>query len=207
MSTAGSLAAPGTAAPVASRPIVPQAILGMLLFLFTEAMLFAALLAAFFVLRVQQPIWPPPGQPRLPVGVTTINTLVLLGSGFAMIRSRGALHSGAAAAARWLGVTAALGLVFLIVQGFEWSRLLGFGFSTHANVFGATFYALVGVHAAHVAAAMIYLLVTWRRAAAGRFAEGNAEGLEACRMFWLFVVGVWPVLYLLLYQPWTGWGG
>ena len=200
------MAARGAAAPAASRVIVPPAILGMLLFLFTEAMLFAALLAAFFVLRVQQPIWPPPGQPRLPIGITTINTLVLLASGFTMIRSRKALGAGPAVA-RWLGLTAALGIAFLVVQGFEWSRLLGFGFTTRANVFGATFYALVGVHAVHVAAAMIYLLVTWRRAAAGRFAPGKAEGLDACRMFWLFVVGVWPALYVLLYQPWTGSGG
>jgi len=206
VSTAASVAARGAGAPAERREVVPPAILGMLLFLFTEAMLFAALLAAFFVLRVQQPIWPPPGQPRLPVGVTTVNTLFLLASGFTMVRSLGALRVSAATAARWLGATAVLGLVFLVVQGFEWSRLLGFGFTTRANVFGATFYALVGVHAAHVAAAMVYLLVNWRRAAAGRYSADNAVGLRACRMFWLFVVGVWPILYVLLYQPWSGAG-
>jgi len=176
----------------------------MVLFLFTEAMIFAALVSAFLVLQARAPVWPPPGQPRLPVGVTGASTLLLLFSGFTMLRADAAARAGGAAAV-WLRVTAALGVVFLVMQGSEWARLLAFGLTGESGVYAATFYTLVGVHAAHVVAALAVLLVYLRRAGRRGGAVAGADawsGLRACTMYWVFVVAVWPVLYVLLYQPW-----
>ena len=190
-----------------SGPARPESsVVGMVLFLFTEAMIFAALVSAFLVLQARAPVWPPPGQPRLPVGVTGVNTLLLIASGFTMLRADSRARAGRAAAP-WLRVTAALGVAFLAVQGTEWARLLAFGLTGESGVYAATFYTMVGVHAAHVVAALAVLLVHLRRA--GRAGidstrSGAWSGLRACTLYWVFVVAVWPVLYVLLYQPWKG---
>ncbi len=209
MSTAASMTT-AIEPPRLPEPARPESsVVGMVLFLFTEAMIFAALVSAFLVLQARAPMWPPPGQPRLPVGVTGVNTLLLIASGFTMLRADSRARAGRGAAS-WLRVTAVLGVLFLVVQGTEWARLLAFGMTGESGVYAATFYTMVGVHAAHVVAALAVLLVYLRRAVrAGRAGAGAAGpetwgGLRACTMYWVFVVAVWPVLYVLLYQPWKG---
>lgn len=180
------------------RPLVPNATLAMVLFLASEAMFFTALVSAFLVLRAEAPAWPPPGQPRLPVAVTALNTCALLLSGWTMLRARDALRSGRGSG-RWLDATALLGLLFLGVQGSEWARLVAFGLTTSSSLYGASFYALVGAHAAHVAVALGVLLAVRRWEQRGRYSRDHHEGLVLCCMYWLFVVAVWPVLFVVVY--------
>src|SRR3990170_6381262 len=73
---------------------------GMLIFLGAETMLFAGFVAAFVVFRLSAPVWPPPLQPRLPVGVTAVSTAVLLGSGYTMWRAPRAPRAGGRAGPR-----------------------------------------------------------------------------------------------------------
>jgi heme/copper-type cytochrome/quinol oxidase subunit 3 len=100
------------------EPLVPTATLGMVLFLVTEAMFFTALASALLVLRAEAAAWPPPGQPRLPVGVTAANTALLLLSGWTVQRAAGAARPRARPEP-WLEASAALGALFLAVQGSE----------------------------------------------------------------------------------------
>ena len=93
------------------REIVPSGILGMALFIATEAMFFVGLISAFLVLRAEALQWPPFDQPRLPVGVTGVNTAILLASGWTMRRAVTVLRLGEASPARWIGVTTLLGVV------------------------------------------------------------------------------------------------
>ena len=203
MSTVTSAAAIGPRSRPALEPQEAAGRTGMMLFLFSEGMLFAALVSAFVVLAAGAPSWPPPGQPRLPVAMTTGNLLILLLSGWTMLRSVGEVRRGGAALPRWIMATLLLGVAFLAGQGIEWARLLGYGVSSQASVYGATFYAVVGIHATHVVAALIVLAASLRRARRGAYTAARHEGLVLCSWFWLFVVLVWPVLYLLLYQPWS----
>jgi heme/copper-type cytochrome/quinol oxidase subunit 3 len=182
-----------------SRPIVPSGVLAMAMFIATEAMFFAGLISAFVVLRAQAPDWPPMDQPRLPVGITGINTVILLASGWTMQRALRALREGGDAVIRWLGATALLGAIFLVIQGSEWVRLVHFGLTTSSSLYGATFYTLIGAHGLHVLAALVALLVALRLAIRRRDRAGGAEWLMPYRMFWHFVVAVWPILYVLVY--------
>jgi heme/copper-type cytochrome/quinol oxidase subunit 3 len=170
----------------------------MALFLATEAMFFTALISAFLVLRAEAPAWPPPGQPRLPVMLTALNTCGLLLSGWTMIRALDVLRQGRRAGG-WLDATALLGLLFLGVQGSEWARLIAFGLTTSSSLYGASFYALVGAHALHVAVALVALLVVRWRERRGGYSRLQHEGVVLCSMYWLFVVAVWPVLFILVY--------
>jgi len=179
--------------------VMPSGELGMLLFILMEVMFFAGLISAFLVLRADAPAgWPPPGQPRLPVGVTGVNTFVLLLSGLTMSRAVAAFGKGGKGT-RWLAVSAVLGGIFLAVQGAEWVRLVGFGLTMTSSLYGATFYVLIGVHGCHVAGGLIGLLVTLARARRGAYTSSDHEGPRLCRLYWWFVVGIWPLLYGLVY--------
>ncbi|MBI5514150.1 MAG: heme-copper oxidase subunit III [Deltaproteobacteria bacterium] len=173
------------------RGAVPDAVLGMALFLFTEVMLFAGLLSAYLVLRGKVATWPPPGQPRLPVLVTLGNTLVLLASGYVARRAR-----REPSPARWLRGALALGGLFLAVQGAEWLGLVAHGLDARTSLYASTFYVLVGAHAAHVTAAVAALAWGARALERGRLSRG---ALEALVLYWTFCVAVWPPLYALVY--------
>jgi heme/copper-type cytochrome/quinol oxidase subunit 3 len=98
-----------------------------------------------------------------------------------------------------LALTAGLGALFLLVQGYEWVRLLGYGLTVSSGAYGGTFYTLIGAHGLHVFGALIWLGVTLVGASRGRYAEGRTAPVKACAMFWHFVVGLWPILYVSVY--------
>jgi cytochrome c oxidase subunit III len=174
--------------------------LAMMFFLGAEVMFFAGLVSSFLVLRLAAPLWPPPLQPRLPVLVTGLNTLVLLASSLTMIAAMRAHRRGdGAGLRRRLGQTALLGALFVAVQGYEWAQLLHYGLTLSSGIYGTTFYTLIGTHAAHVLGALVWVGVTLGLAARGRFAGGPAGTLRACAIYWHFVVALWPVLYVAVY--------
>ncbi|MGH7321821.1 MAG: cytochrome c oxidase subunit 3 [Candidatus Rokuibacteriota bacterium] len=182
------------------RPPLSNARLGVLMLLAGEVMFFGGLVGAFLVLRLGASVWPPPGQPRLPLGVTTVNTLVLLLSSYTLAR---ALQAGRVAdrprLVAWLARTASLGTLFLAVQGFEWFRLVHFGLTVSSGIYGAAFYTVIGAHGVHVLGALGWLTFAAGAAARGRYHGGDDEGMVACAIYWHFVVALWPILYVLIY--------
>ena len=184
----------------ARRSVLPNAVIGTLVFVGSEAMFFAGLISAFLVLRAGSTVWPPADQPRLPIFVTTINTVILLASGYTMERAvRTARAAERCAAAEWLGATLLLGVVFLAIQGSEWLRLLSYELYASSGLYGATFYTHIGAHGMHVLGAVIALLLVRRLVVSQRDATREGAAVEACRVYWFFVVGVWPILFVLVY--------
>ena len=196
--TGSVLRVPQSGGPVASP--ISNARLGMAIFLAFESMFFAALIAAYLVFRVRTTIWPPSDLPQLPLAVTWMNTGVLFASVFTMRLARAAHRAGRRdELARTLLATGLLGTVFLAVQGSEWIRLVGHGLTLSTGMYGATFYTLIGCHGLHVAAAVAWLLVVLTRAQRHRFAAPVRVPLELCSMYWFYVVGLWAVLFPLVY--------
>jgi len=184
----------------APRPPLDNVRIAMLFLICGEVMFFGGLVSAFLVLRATAAVWPPPLQPRLPVGVTAVNTLVLFASSVAMAAALQALHRGhTRALVRRLGLAAALGAGFLLVQGYEWVRLVSFGLTLSSDAYGTTFYSLIGAHAAHVLGALVWVAVVALLAARGRFTDGHTGPLRACAIYWHFVVALWPVLFVTVY--------
>jgi heme/copper-type cytochrome/quinol oxidase subunit 3 len=172
----------------------------MLMLLTSETMFFGGLVGAFLVLRLGASVWPPPLQPRLPVGVTAVNTVALLLSSYTLVRALGAVRrDDQRGLRRWLRRTALLGALFLAVQGGEWLRLVRFGLTISSGIYGASFYTLIGAHGLHVLAALVWLTLVLTAAARGRYTSRHHVGLSTCAMYWHFVVALWPVLYLLVY--------
>jgi cytochrome c oxidase subunit 3 len=181
-------------------PIVSNARLAMMMFIGAEAMFFAGLIGAFLVFRLASSMWPPPFQPRLPVGVTGVNTAILVLSAFTMHLSLRSIRVGLRVRMiRLLGLTAALGAIFLAIQGYEWVRLIQFGLTVSSSVYGGLFYTLIGFHGIHVLGAMVWLLVLFFQTKQERFSRKSHARLQLCSMYWTFVVGLWPMLYGLVY--------
>ncbi len=189
------------ATPAAPRPRFGEnGALGMALFVFTEIMLFAGFVSAFSIVRDSAAVgaWPPAGQPRLPIERTALNTLALLLSGVALWLAGRAFRRGRQdVASRWTGAALALGTTFVALQGAEWTALLRQGLTLTSSQLGSFFYLIIGAHALHALGAIVTLAITWRLLLARRLAEGR---FAAVRMFWYFVVLVWPVLYWRVYR-------
>ena len=182
------------------EPVVSNAVLGMLMFLAFETMFFAGLLGAFLVFRLESTSWPPPGEPYLPIGVTWVNTGILLASACTMRWAHRAIRVGnRAGLVQGLGLTALLGTTFLSVQGSEWIRLVQYGLTLQSGTYGATFYTLIGCHGIHVLAAVLWLAVVLVLAVRGRFSPERHVAVQLCKMYWMFVVGLWLVLFPSVY--------
>lgn len=176
---------------------IPDGVIGMIFLLFTECMFFAGLISALVVNRAGAGNWPPEGQPRLPVEITFLNTCVLLLSALALFFFNQKYKSTKNRIPLFFSI--GLGILFLIIQGSEWIRLLGYGLTTKSSLYGAFFYLIIGSHAIHALAGiciLLYLSFTLKR-------NNNSDKIEnkitVCSMYWYFVVGIWPVLYWLVY--------
>ena len=184
--------------------MIPNAVLGMLIFIGTEIMFFAALISAFLVIKAQIPFWPPPGEPRLPLEATAFNTAVLLASWVALHKAgqSQAQQFLIAKTRRLILIAIGLGAFFVLFQGFEWIRLVTFGMTLQSSVYGGLFYVIIGAHALHVTGALMFLVYVWMRMEDRGGDRLNPSVLTAARVLWSFVVGVWPILYGLVYVSW-----
>ncbi len=178
------------------QPLVPNAVMGMLIFVIVEVMVFAALISAFLIIRASAIIWPPLGQPRLPLEETAINTAALLASGVLLVVARRRFAHNPTRARTPLVYAMLLGAFFVVFQGAEWLALIGEGLTLSSSSLGSFFYPIVGLHGLHAAAALGLLAYTWMRLRRGWLASSQ---LAAAEVFWYFVVGLWPVLYLVVY--------
>ena len=186
--------------PTPRRRFGDNGALGMALFVFTEIMLFGGFVSAFAIVRDSAPLgaWPPAGQPRLPVERTALNTAALLLSGVALWIAGRAFKAGRTqAAARWTGGAVALGAAFVVLQGAEWAALLRQGLTLTSSQLGSFFYTIIGTHALHSVAAILALGLAWRLMLLGRL---TASRFAAVRIFWYFVVLVWPLIYWQVYR-------
>lgn len=179
------------------KPLVDSSILGMLLFVGAEVMFFAGLISAFAIARsAAGPNWPPEGQPRLPAAETALNTAALLLSAATLALASRKFREDRARAKTPLLATLLLGAFFVGFQGLEWVALLRQGLTLTSSQLGSFFYLIVGLHALHAGVALGLLGFSYARLRRMRLARST---FGAAQVFWYFVVGVWPLLYGLVY--------
>ncbi|MDE0315536.1 MAG: cytochrome c oxidase subunit 3 [Candidatus Poribacteria bacterium] len=184
-----------------SRPL-SNAKLGVLILLGAETMLFVGLIGAFLVFRMGNDIWPPLSHAdiQLPRLITGANTLLLIISGLTMFLALRAVQQDQVKQLRiWLMFTGILGLLFLVIQGSEWIQLVHKGLTLQSGIYGGIFYVLIGCHAVHVLGAVIWLAIVVGKAVAGKFTAVRYTGVETCAIYWVYVVALWPILYVLVY--------
>lgn len=177
---------------------LPNSVLGMIIFIVTEIMFFAALMSAHTIARATAMggVWPPAGQPRLPVERTAFNTAILLLSGVLLFIASRRAHASYEKALTYLAGAIAAGIVFVLLQGVEWVALLREGLTLQSSTHGAFFYLIVGAHALHAVVAIAVLTAIYFPMRRGTLARST---FAATQLFWYFVVLLWPVIYLRVY--------
>jgi len=173
-------------------------VLGVIVFLIAEGMIFLGLFTAYLTFRAVAPTWPPEGTPELELLLPGINTIILISSSLVIHNADTAIkRNDVKGLQKWFLITAVMGVIFLIGQLYEYFHL-EFGLTT--NLFASTFYVLTGFHGLHVCFGLLLILaVLWRSMKKGHYSSEKHFGVEAAEIYWHFVDVVWIVLFLLLY--------
>ncbi len=171
---------------------------GLIAFLIADGMTFAGFFAAYLTFKAVNPIGPDAIY-ELELPLPTLNTVLLLVSSFTFHRAGKFLEKNESKQCqKWLLITGALGVAFLISQMFEYFTL---PFGLTDNLFASTFYALTGFHGLHVTLGSIMIMIIWwqTRIPYGRVNKENKFPFEAVELYWHFVDGIWVVLFIILY--------
>jgi cytochrome c oxidase subunit 3/cytochrome o ubiquinol oxidase subunit 3 len=133
--------------------------------------------------------------------VPWLNSICLLSSSFTIWRSEHAITAGRMRLfTAWWAATIILGLIFLSGTAMEWRKLIyQDGLTIHTNLFGTTFYSLVGLHATHVVVGLVMLTLVLAIALAGKLGEEHAERIKVMSLYWHFVDAVWVVVFTVVY--------
>ncbi len=139
--------------------------------------------------------------PRDVLDIPIVGTICLLSSSLTVYLAVGALRKNRARlCSLWLAATVLLGSIFLAGTAREWYQLIyRDGVTIRTNLFGTTFYSLVGLHATHVVVGLIMLALALVFALRGRVREENAERLDVLSLYWHFVDAVWVVVFTVVY--------
>ena len=139
--------------------------------------------------------------PREVLELPIFGTVCLLSSSFFIVLAEHAIEHGRMGAFKlWWAVTILLGGIFLIGTGMEWDKLITRDHLTIAtNLFGTTFYSLVGLHASHVIIGLMMLSITLIFALTGKLNPTHAERVKVLALYWHFVDAVWVVVFTVVY--------
>jgi cytochrome c oxidase subunit 3 len=187
---------------------------GMIIFLVSEAMLFAGIIAAYVVLRVSHPDeWPPAGYPSIQVTtinpmqwtlmnwVMIINSAILIGSSFVYHWAEHSIKHNGKSGLFPLLLTFVMGSIFLSVQAWEWAHLHheGLWFNT-GGIYGSAFFITTGFHGLHVLVGLLLILwVLGRQLFLRCYRPGHTASLDNVGLYWHFVDVVWIFVFISFY--------
>jgi cytochrome c oxidase subunit III len=171
---------------------------GMFCLIATEAALFSIFVVAYLFYIGKSLSGPYPAQV---LEVPILPTIYLLASSATIMLAERALRQGYGVRfSGWWLLTIVLGGAFLRATAVEWRHLM----VTHhltisTNLFGTTFYSLVGFHAVHVTVGLILLTLVLILSVCGYVTQAQSERVEALSLYWHFVDVVWIVVFLVVY--------
>ncbi len=178
---------------------VEPALLGMLLFIISEVMVFGAFFTAYFFIRIvaEPGGWFPIDGKELPVAVAGVNTAILVSSSLTLHWAQTSIKNGNRFGLQ-AGMTATflLGLTFLFIQINEYVHI---GFAPQDNAQATVFFSLTGLHGAHVTIGLILLGMVTIRSFRGHFSPEHHHGVEIPGIYWHFVDVMWIVVYTTVY--------
>jgi cytochrome c oxidase subunit 3 len=189
--SSGSAPAP----PASSSRVTPLAV-GVIVWLASELMFFAGLFAAYYTLRADTEVWPPPGV-DLDVLRAVLSTIVLLASSATMHAATQAAEGGRRATAlRWLAVTFALGVVFLVNLGLEWA---GNDFTWTTDAYGSIYYLITGFHGLHLLVGLVLMVVAAAVVSGATSKVPFGPAFTVTAYYWHFVDAVWIAVFATIF--------
>jgi cytochrome c oxidase subunit III len=171
---------------------------GMVGLIAAEASLFAVFVVAYLY-DIGKGLSGP--SPREVLSVPVLGTVCLLSSSVTVaLAARALARDAVRRCGAWLLATVLLGVVFMIGTATEWFRLITReGLTIGTNLFGTTFYALVGLHASHVMVGLVMLALISAFAWSRTLRPAHAERVELVSWYWHFVDAVWVVVLTVVY--------
>lgn len=159
----------------------------------SELLVFGAAFIGFAAARRIDPALFASGHAALDLEIGGLNTIVLVSSGWCAAQATLAVKSGASPAVirRWLAVAAALGAIFLVVKGVEWSDLGGMGYGLTSDTFFTLYFLTTGFHAAHVVLGIVILAIVG--------ATPDPHNVETGTAFWHMIDLIWLLLFPIVY--------
>ena len=203
---AHAVAGPGAGHAAVMEPspfAVPSKKLVMWLFIISDACTFGAMLFAYGYIKNAAADWPKPFESSSIMNALLMTFILVTSSLTILIAVRAAKNDNKSKAIMWTFVTIVLGLAFAALHLKEWMGLIGAGVRLFQNpwgspMFGASFFAITGLHLAHVVSGAIALFVVVLGYKRGRY---NSDDLEIWSLYWHFVDLVWmfvvPMVYLM----------
>jgi heme/copper-type cytochrome/quinol oxidase subunit 3 len=169
---------------------------GMLCLIATEASLFAYLLFSYFYMAVQRgPAWSPEPHPSLTLAGP--NTIILLASSLAAWwGEEGVKHARRGQHIAGLSGAILLGVIFLVVQAFEWKSK---SFGLASGVYGSLYFTVTGFHMIHVVVGVLILTVVLIWSLLGYFSPRHHARVTIASVYWHFVDAVWLCVFFTFY--------
>jgi cytochrome c oxidase subunit 3/cytochrome o ubiquinol oxidase subunit 3 len=196
MSTASSIPFSDSIEPQWKLPY--RGTVGMACLIIAESAIFIIFVVAYVYYIGKSLSGPTPAQV---LEVPIFGTVCLLSSSITIHFAESALRkNNLRTFTLFLAGTVLLGAIFLITTAQEWYRLIyEKGLSIRTNLFGTTYYSLVGLHASHVIVGLIMLTLVLLFSLAGHVTEEHSEKVETLALYWHFVDAVWVVVFLTVY--------
>jgi len=199
-------AGPPTGQPLPTPPpIRPERTLspgqwGMVSFLLSEVALFGTLIVTYVFYLGRDTVSPTPAE-ALKLSLVLFTTACLLASSATVHLADRALERGSQGwFILWWLATIVLGVVFLGGTAFEWHDLIyRYQLTISRNLFGTTYYTLVGLHALHVTGGVTIMLIVLGLALGRQVTRANRAGVGLVSWYWHFVDGVWVVVFTVVY--------
>ncbi len=185
-------------APVEEWKQPSRGIVGMACLIVAESAIFIIFVVAYLFYIGKSLTGP---TPREVLDIPWVASICLLSSSITVHFAVHDLRANRVArSAWWLAGTVLLGSIFLGATALEWYDLIyHYGLTVRTNLFGTTFYSLVGLHASHVIVGLLMLGLTLIFALAGKLTQHHAERLEIISIYWHFVDAVWVVVFTVVY--------
>jgi cytochrome c oxidase subunit III len=170
---------------------------GMISLIIGECGIFSIFVAAYIFYIGRSLSGPTPRILEIPIFATVC---LLSSSGTILLAERAIEHGRMRAFAMWWALTIALGLIFIGYTAAEWHYLIFHeGLTISTNLFGTTFYSLVGLHASHVIVGLIGLTIILIFTLTGHVNQSHAERIQVWALYWHFVDAVWVVVFTTVY--------
>ncbi len=171
---------------------------GILALILTESVFFSIFVVAYIFYLGKSLTGP---YPKDVLSLPIVNTICLLSSSITIVIAVRALRAGSIRSfAIWWFVTFALGAEFMTGTAFEWYRLIYHeGLTIRTNLFGTTYYSLVGLHALHVTVGLLLILLVMILTMCGYMNDRHIERTEVLSWYWHFVDAVWVIVFLTVY--------
>jgi cytochrome c oxidase subunit III len=139
--------------------------------------------------------------PQQVLEIPIFNSLCLLSSSLTIWLAEHAIERGKVKTfAQWWALTFVLGAIFLAGTAIEWHKLIyQDGLTISTNLFGTTYYSIVGLHASHVVIGLVALLTVLLFTVTGHVRQEHAERIQVLALYWHFVDAVWVVVFTVVY--------